>query len=184
MKLLLAALFAITPFFAHATPYMVDYTQSSVEFAGEHVGNPFTGTFQKWNADINFDTNDLAASHINARFDLSSAHTGNKLYDGTLPNADWFDVAQHPQGVFETTSITQAGDGYHADGTLTLRGITHPVAFDFTLTKNADSSETAAGTLTIQRLDYAIGEESDATGEWVSKDITITLNITATTEEE
>jgi polyisoprenoid-binding protein YceI len=52
------------------------------------------------------------------------------------------------------------------------------VRLPFTLKINGDTA-TLAGQTTIDRTAYGIGAKSDPTGAWVSKPITITVNITA-----
>ncbi len=65
-------------------------------------------------------------------------------------------------------------------GDLTLRGITHPLSFTFTLDHDDAPVITADATVTIDRLAYDIGKASDAKAEWVSKDIALTLKLSAT----
>lgn len=174
-----AALLFATP--AYAADYAVDKTASHVKFAGEHAGTKFEGAFKEWDAQVSFDPAALGESSLKATFQPSSAVTGNKMYDGTLPTADWFDVANHAEASFVSKTIT-AGEGgaYVAEGDLTIRGITHPAKFTFTVSDLAASPVTAKGSFVVDRLSYDLGKKSDATAEWVSKDITVTLEISAT----
>jgi len=51
------------------------------------------------------------------------------MYDGALPEADWFDAKNQPQASSVSTAI-RAGEIMHncsVVGSLTLRGITQPV---------------------------------------------------------
>lgn len=158
--------------------YRVDDSQSHVSFEGAHAGNPFKGLFQKWTANIDFDTENPEKSAVSVIFDMSSAHTGNQMYDGTLPTVDWFDVAQYPQALFQSSSFEKDKNGYVVAGNLTIKNITKPITFNFTL-NNTDPTIMDAQ-ITINRLDYNIGSESDADGEWVSKDIMIAIHLTTT----
>ncbi len=167
---------------AEAASYVVDPTTSEVRFSGEHAGDAFEGRFATWSAEIVFDAEDLAASHITARFDMASAVTGNKLYDGTLPQADWFDVQNHAEASFVSTMVSAKPEGgYAAAGELTIRGITQPVTFDFTIEQNAQPV-IAEGYFVIDRLAYAIGKGSDPDAEWVSQEIAVHLHIEATVQ--
>jgi polyisoprenoid-binding protein YceI len=187
-KLICAAAFllllAAAP--ALAADYTVDYKNSKIEFSGTHADTPFKGTFGVWTAAIRFDPADLAGSNIVATFDTASAKTGNSMYDGTLPQADWFDAKNHPQAIFASTAIAakEDGSGYTATGDLTLRGVTKPVSFDFTLGAPEKAPVTAKASFAIDRLDFDIGKKSDAKAEWVGREITLTLDITATPREE
>lgn len=169
---------------AVASEYRIDYDNSAVRFLGTHAGNEFRGVFEAWDGEIVFDTAYLDSSRIVIRFDLKSAKTGNGQYDGTLPTSDWFAVKKTPQGVFETTEISENEDGsYLAIGNLTLRDITKPVSFDFLLSDLSIQPVTAKGEVVLDRLDYDIGKKSDPKAEWVSREITVQFDITANVVE-
>lgn len=162
---------------AQATSYEVDATKSSIGFSGTHAGNTFNGKFTKWTARLDIDPKNLAQSCIEATFDLASAATGNAMYDGTLPTADWFDTKTHPQGRFASTTIKANPDGtYTAQGNLTLRGVAQPTAVNFTL---GEGGFTSQGTLVLDRLAYGIGQKSDSKAEWVSKNINVKFDVFA-----
>jgi polyisoprenoid-binding protein YceI len=141
-----------------------------LSFAGEHVGMQFSGVFNKWDATLLLPP--AAKPVINATFDLSSAKTGDSTYDATLPEGDWFDVENHPQGTFTSTSIEQSGNEYKVSGNLSLRGQSLPI--DFVLSKNGGSLEAS---FKIDRLKYAIGLDSDPDAEWVGQYIEMNLVI-------
>ncbi len=178
---LFAALFMMAlPVQTHAQDYAVDYAQSTIGFSGVHAGNDFEGVFEEWQASIVFDADNLEGSRLSAGFKPASAKTGNAMYDGTLPQADWFDVQNHQGASFESTSIRANDDGsYRVDGDLTLRGITRQVSFDFTLSDLGTAPVNAVGTLVVDRLAFDIGKKSDPKAEWVSQEIKVSINITA-----
>ena len=166
---------------AGAVPYTVDTTASKIAFSGQQSGTPFEGVFEKWTAVIDFNPAHLAKSSIDVTIDTESATTGSKIYDGTLPEEDWFNVKQFPTAHFKSTKITAEKDGsYKAVGDLTIRDITKPVSFIFKIDDVKKPQVIATSTFTINRLDYHIGLSSDAKAEWVGKDIAIALHISAT----
>jgi polyisoprenoid-binding protein YceI len=172
---IMAALFCAPVF---AAGYEVDYAKSRLAFSGKHTGNDFTGAFEKWDALIAFDPDDLAASKIEVTVDTASAKTGNKLYDGTLPNDDWFDVKNHPQAKFISSGIAKNPDGsYTAKGMLTIRAVAQPISFDFALSDLA--APTVKFTLTLDRLAFTIGAKSDPKAEWVSREIMLDVMLVA-----
>jgi len=148
----------------------VSAKDSQVSFAGEHVGMTFSGIFNKWNAELILPPE--TSPKIIATFAIASAKTGDSTYDSTLPEGDWFDVENHPEGIFESSQIVAQGNDYQVNGTLTLRGISQPVSF---LLKNGSTILTAS--FNIDRLAYNIGMDSDPEAEWVSKEIKMTLNL-------
>lgn len=169
--LTLALLFISTP----ALALEIDTNKSTLTFEGEHAGNAFTGTFKNWQGDI-----DLDAQSLTATFDLTSAHTGNAMYDGTLPSADWFDSANHPKATFKSTAFKKVdANTYNVTGDLTLKGATHPVSFNLNLTENSAEKVAGEAMFTLNRLLYNIGKKSDPKAEWVSKDIGVTVQFTA-----
>lgn len=181
---LICGMFVLGAFPSVAADYAVDYDASTITFSGTHAGDAFEGLFEDWNMQITFNPDDLSTSRIKARFTLDSAKTGNATYDGTLPQGDWFDVKNHPEGVFTSTAITTNDDGsYGAEGDLTLRGITQPVRFDFTLSDLDADPVMVAATFPIDRLAFDIGKKSDAKAEWVGQMITLTLAIQASRVE-
>jgi cytochrome b561 len=170
------------PALAQPQPYEVDTTRSRIGFSGTHAGTPFTGAFQTWSAEILFDAETPQNSSLTATIDTASARTGNRMYDGTLPTADWFDVATHPTATFASTAIRhKEGDIYTIDGVLTVRNTPVDVSFDVALPREqleAGLVETMF-TLTVQRLAFGMGAKSDGRAEWVSDDIGLEIVLSA-----
>lgn len=164
----------------YSAEYIVDKAESVIGFSGTHAGQAFKGKFEKWEAIISFDAANLTESVIKVNIDTASAKTGNAMYDGTLPTADWFDIKNHPQASFVSESVTQKTDGtFTAKGSLTIRGKAVPVTFDFALSDTAVPPVKTTFTLTLDRLAHDIGLKSDAKAEWVSKEITLNISIMA-----
>jgi polyisoprenoid-binding protein YceI len=183
MKLLLSGLivFLLWAAPAHAVSWQIDQAQSSVTFSGTHAGQKFTGKFENWDATINFDPANPSAGSISANFTVASAKTGNAMYDGTLPQADWFDAKNHPQASFTSTAISASKilHNYNVVGNLTLRGVTKPANFIFTLQDPAAVTAKATASFPIDRLAFDIGRKSDVKAEWVSQTIDLTLTLVA-----
>lgn len=163
-----------------AAEYVIDHDKSLVSFTGTHADVPFKGTFQTWSGSIDFDPQQLEKSSITAKFDMQSVKTGNPMYDGTLPQKDWFNSKEFPEAVFKSTAIThKENDVYHVTGALTLRDHTISTSFDFTLSDINQDHVTAHASFPIDRLAFGIGKKSDDKAEWVSREITVILDITA-----
>lgn len=165
---------------ARAQPYVVDYDQSRVTFAGVQAGQDFSGRFSAWEAVIDFNPDDPASSHITATFKTASAGTGNVMLDGALPKADWFNAEAFPEAHFTSQSVLPDGEGgYIMDGMLEIRGTSKKISIPFTLSDLLQSPVTADASFTLDRLDFGIGAESDPNGEWVDKMIKVTLHLVA-----
>jgi polyisoprenoid-binding protein YceI len=178
--LLVSTLLIAMPHQVKAQDYKVEQSQTLLTFSGTHAGNSFVGKFDKWDATLSFNPDSLSTSSLKASFDTASAKTGNPMYDGTLPQTDWFDSKAHPTANFISREITKVSDGvYKAKGDLTIRHVTKPIEFDFTLSDLSQNIVKVKADFKIDRLAYEIGLKSDPKSEWVSQMIDISLGITA-----
>ena len=73
--------------------------------------------------------------------------------------ADFFDATQFPTALF-SGDIVPSADGYAADGTLTLKGITQPLRFDFDLMVT-DGTAVMTTNFDLLRLDFGVGASMD-----------------------
>lgn len=157
-----------------AAKYLPDYSKSYIKFNGIHAEKNFDGKFEKWQAEINFDENNLNASSIKVVIDTASAKTGDKMYDGTLPTQDWFAIKEFPNAEFISTKLSKNNDNsYKAEGKLRIKNITLPISFDFQLDKIDSVTTKTAFNLIIDRLAFAIGKKSDGDAKWVKKEIKV-----------
>lgn len=159
--------------------WTVDTENSAVSFTGTQQNAAFTGSFGTFSAEILLDPADPSTGSINAQIDLSSADAGNDERNEALPTKDWFNIRQHPAATFVSDEIVSTGEGtYEATGTLTIKGVSHPVMLPFTLEIDGDKA-TAKGTLELVRTDYEVGTGAYASGSWVGLPVTVTVEITA-----
>lgn len=150
---------------APAAPRMWTVRSGTLGFATDWSGDPVTGSFTKWTADIAFSPEALDRSAITVRVDLASVATGDAQRNGALLAADWFDVASHRYAVFKSRRIRKTGgDAYAADGTLDLRGTERATVLPFTVRITGDRA-TARGSLKVDRTVFGIGQ-----GEWAATD--------------
>lgn len=176
-----AALIALAPAAALAAPpsWTVDKAKSRIGFSGVHAGNKFDGQFSQWTARIRFDAKDLAHSTANVVIATASAATGDNFQETSMKSEEWFNVGAFPTATFSSRRITAAGPGrYVAEGVLTIKKKAVPVRLPFTLKANGNVAQ-MQGTLTLDRVALDLGAKSDGKGEWVSKQIQVTINVTA-----
>jgi polyisoprenoid-binding protein YceI len=164
---------------AQQSNWAVIPAQSSIGFSATHAGKTFKGVFRKWSAAIRFDPAKLDEANATVRIDLSSAYTGDKTYDKSLPEADWFNIKATPVATFQSQKFRTASPGkYVADGILTLRNVKVPVSLPFTLTIAGDMAS-MNGDVSLKRMAFGLGAESDAKGDWVSLDIPVSIKVVA-----
>lgn len=139
--------------------------ESSITFEAMQMGAAFQGEFKKFEGTIIFHPNRLDRSRARIAVDMTSIMTRNAERDGYIGTAEWFDTENFPQAIFETISIEKTGNKtYMANGTLAIRDVSLPVAVPFTLDMAMDGPMREAvmqGALTINRLDFGVGQ-----GEW------------------
>ena len=160
---------------AFAAPWTVVPETSSVGFVGTQQGTKFNGRFQKFTAQINLDAADLTKGTIAGTVQLDSVNTRDSDRDASLLDKDWFNAKQFPEAKFESTKIEKTGDGYVANGNLTLKGTTKPAAMKFTLDGSGATAK-FAGTLTINRFDFNVGEGWNDTS-WVAQDVAVDIKL-------
>ena len=154
-----------------APKWVVDPAHSTLAFESSAEGAAFEGHFDRWTADIHFDPANLAGSKVTVSVDTASIATGDGGRDQTAQGGDWFDAAMFPKAVFVTKSIKDLGGGkYEADGDLTLRDKTEPLALPFTLTIKGDEADMHSE-VDLDRSMWGFG-----TGEYGGADI-VPLNV-------
>ncbi len=162
--------------------WLINYDASEIRFSGTHSGDDFSGVFEDWTASINFDADDLAAASANVSVATGSARTGDTIYDNTLEAAEWFNIAAFPEATVVLSDFV-AGDGAADDemvaqAALTIKEVTVSVPFVFTLVEQ-DGVWTMTGATELSREALYLGQDSDATADWVSADISVSVTVQA-----
>ena len=161
---------------AIAAEWTVVPETSSVGFIGSQQGTRFNGRFQQFTANIDLDEKQPANGKIVGTVQLDSVNTRDSDRDASLLDKDWFDAKQYPEAKFESQRIEKASDGsYVANGNLTLKGTTKPAALKFTLDGSGATAK-FAGTMTINRFDFNVGEGWNDTS-WVAQDVAVDIKL-------
>jgi len=151
---------------------------SHIHFEGVHAGRAFKGHFAEWQAAIHLDSQRPEKSFIAAVVATASASDGVPLHDRSLPQSEWFDVANHPYATYRSTAIESVGDNsYVVSGMLTIKGHTVALA-PLELVIEGDKL-TIAGLVELDRTAVDLGMESDPGGQYVSRIIDLDIAVTA-----
>jgi polyisoprenoid-binding protein YceI len=135
--------------------------QSEITFISKQMGVPVEGRFTRWSARLNFDPRRPEAGEIAFTIEAASAGFPSAEVDAELRRPAWLDAARFPQASFQSSAIRALGaDRYEVRGRLTIKGSSREVVAPVTLTRNGTQAQ-ASGSLTINRLDFRIGD-----GEW------------------
>jgi cytochrome b561/polyisoprenoid-binding protein YceI len=149
-------------------------TQGALGFTVRQMGADVQGSFADWNAAIAF-APEAGLGHVDTQINVASLTLGSVTQQALGP--EFFDTANHPTATF-AADIRPEGEGFIADGTLTLHGIEAPLALPFTMEIAGDTA-TMQGEVVLDRRIFGIGERyTDETQ--VGTMVTVTVNLTAT----
>lgn len=181
-RLLCLALLVSAP--SNAMPWKVDTNASQLKFDGVQTDNPFSGTFERYSVDINYDPSNPKAANLTVKIDLSSAKTGDPQRDTALPQPDWFDVSSFAAATFTTEGFEPIGqDQFQTTGILSLKGVERELTLTFTL-NTTDKKAVAKGSFSLNRSEFGVGVGPWAEGKWVALDVGVHFEITAHPDTE
>ncbi len=114
--------------------YAVDPTHAYLQFQYNHLGlsNPIL-TFDDFSINMMLDNADPAKSRVEVEIDVNSIQTGSDIWYQHLVGSDWFDTANNPTIIFNSTTIEGSGASYTVTGDLTIKGKTHPATLNVTI---------------------------------------------------
>ncbi len=171
---------ASTTLQAERVTYTIDPVHSGVDFRIRHIVNQVPGAFTAFKGEIHFNREDPSDSKAVATIQMASVDTRNERRDNHLRTGDFFDVENHPEMTFVSTSWESAGeDTYKVTGDLTFHGQTHPVTLDVTLLGEVEGDDKIRtgwkGTTTLKRARWGVDGFSAILGD----EVAIELNIQA-----
>lgn len=160
---------------APAGTYKLDKSHASLDFRVSHVGfSNYTARFASFDAELNLDTANPAASSVTATIDPRSLMlpAPPKGFLDELLNEKWLGAAKFPQMTFKSTKVELTGaNTARITGDLALKGVTAPVTLDATFNggyashpfePNARIGFSAKGTL--NRTAFGVSEGVPAPG--------------------
>jgi len=182
---LLAA--AAAPLSSAAETYKIDPVHSAVAFTVRHFVAKVPGRFKDFNGTITVDRNDLTKSTAEATIQVASIDTENQKRDDHLRSADFLEAAKFPTIKFKSKTWKKTGaDTYDVTGDLTIKGVTKEVVLKVTSLGFGPGMQGAQlsgweATTKIDKKDFNVKDPAmlDAA---VGDDVTITINVEATTK--
>jgi polyisoprenoid-binding protein YceI len=111
------------------TTYKIDPQHSSAHFVVRHMMiTNVRGAFSNVQGTVVYDSDNPAASSVDAVIDAASINTNEAQRDAHLKSADFLDVEKYPTIAFKSTRLTKGGDDeWNLAGDLTLHGVTKEV---------------------------------------------------------
>ena len=112
------------------TKWVLDPTHSELVFKVKHMMiTNVKGEFRNFFVEV--DNEDFIKSKIKVTIDATSISTNDSKRDGHLRSADFLDVENHKDILFEGTSFVQLNEEkYLLKGMLTIKGISNKISLD------------------------------------------------------
>lgn len=118
--------------------------------------------------------------------DLTSA-TGKGQLEGHLKSADFFDVAQYPEGKFVITKVEPLAGSeqtHRISGNLTLKNVEKNITFDAVITKDGDTYQAVTAPFVIDRTQWGVNYQSknifkDLKDSFINDEIEVSITIRA-----
>lgn len=167
---------------APAGAYTLDKAHASLIFRADHLGfSMYTARFTDFDAQLQFDPANLAASSVTATIDPASIETdfpdpATLDFNAQLRSEQWLDTAQFPQMTFRSMRVEPtSANAMRIHGELTLHGVTKPVMLNATfnggyaghpMDPNARIGFSARGTIRRSEfgMDYGVPEPGSKIG--------------------
>lgn len=151
---------------------------SHIKFSALQEGKAFTGEFQDFSGTIFFDPAAPQDGSVMIAIPLKSVDAGSNDRNSTLPEKIWFSTKAYPTAVYTSSDISAQGDGFLAKGELALKGMTVPLNLPFNLDIDGDMA-VMTSTVEMDRTKWNVGEAPWDTDEWVSRNVSLDLQVTA-----
>jgi polyisoprenoid-binding protein YceI len=117
---------------APAGPWNLDPIHSRVDFEVSYLAGTFKGRFHEIGAELIVEAE---RASLAGTAKVASVDVKDENLSAHLQSPDFFDAERHPELRFAAHDIRLDGDGkVSADGELTIKGITRPIAVTGTVT--------------------------------------------------
>jgi len=166
---------------APAGIYKSEETHAYITFQYLHQG--YARPTLRWNefdATIDLNPSNPTDSKLSVTIDAASIDSGVERFDQHLVSADFFDVENHSEITFVSTSLSQTVTGSGTlNGMLTMKGISKPVTLDVKLNKVGEHFQTKkpiigiSASTQIKRSEWDLGLYTPLVGDEVDISIEI-----------
>ncbi len=128
----LLALASAMPAQAATEHYGIDIQgqHAFIQFKVQHLGYSWiVGSFRKFEGSFDYDADNTKHNKVAIKIDIASLDTNHALRNKHLRGSGFFDAEKFPTATFTSTDYENLGNGDATlRGTLTLRGISKPIA--------------------------------------------------------
>ncbi len=173
--------------------YTIDPSHSRIGFVARHaMVTKVRGSFNEFTGSGYFDAEDPSKSKVELTIQANSIDTRNADRDNHLRSNDFFDMENHPEITFVSTSVEKVDDEtFRLTGDLTIKGVSKPVTVDLEYTGSAkdpfgNQRIGLEGSTQVNRKDWGLTWNAplEAGGVLVSEKVTLEFEVSAIRSEE
>jgi len=179
----LASLLLLIGLPAQAATWVIDPEDSRVIFRYLYGSDPYEAEFKNVEATFEIDLLSPGTCNFSVTIPIADISIDSPEVLDYLLDYELFDVDQWPTASFKAEKCTlDSLNSFTSEGSLTIRDQTHPLSFPFKL-----DVETTGGKIrfhltsevTIQRLDYGVGQGYWANTGEVPNDVVVEIDVYA-----
>lgn len=187
-SLILLLLALLVPGSAFSQNYTVDPGHTAITSKVVRFGViPVLGRFNDVSGSVTYNPDSAENTSATITIKTGSYVANNADGEDAVKSDAFLNVAAHPEMVFKVSKLSKYGDEMMATGTLTLHGTTKEINVPVSITgpmmdlPTRKQSIGISGSLTINRLDYGVGQEMKLpTGtEIIGNDVVIEFYVLA-----
>ncbi len=175
------ALFVTLP--AQAAMWELDPGQSLVNFKYSYGGEPFEGEFRNVQATFDIDLMRPSSCEFEVTIPIEDLYVDSPEVKDYLLDYELFDVDTWPTASFKAENCSlESANSFVSEGMLTIRDQTNPVSFPFNLTVETCDGQVCfhmTSEVTIQRLEYGVGQGYWANTAEVPNEVVIAVDVYA-----
>jgi len=154
----------------------IDYTDSFINFSGDQAGATFHGTWQNWQADVQFDAAQLSKARMDVKINSSSVFSNDNERDEHIRSADFFNALEFPESTFQADKFVTTEHGFMTTGRLKMKNFTSDAELNFSVQK-IDGKQVLSGTATLDRLVWNIGSGDWRDTSWVGQKVLVEVRV-------
>lgn len=181
--LMLASVLFLGSLPARAANWELDPAQSLVYFKYSYGSEPFQGEFRNVQATFDIDPLRPSACEFQVTIPIDDVYVDSPEVKDYLLDYELFDVDTWPTATFTAENCSvQSANSFVSDGTLTIRDQTNPISFPFMLDVETCDGQVCfhlTSEVTIQRLEFGVGQGYWANTAEVPNEVTIEVDVYA-----
>jgi polyisoprenoid-binding protein YceI len=182
-KAALAPLVLLSGMSTQAAVFELDPAESTVIFKWSYEGTPYQGEFKNVQASFDIDLTNPGGCNFSVTIPIADIAVDGAEVKDYLMDIEMFDVDQFPTASFQATKCSlQSVNSFTAEGSLTIRNQTHPLAFPFTLDIEMNDGQPRfhlTSEVTVKRLEFGVGQGYWANTSTIPNDVTIQVDVYA-----